>query len=945
MRLRNAAPSIAVLALALMLPAFAGRAAPVEGEAIPTGQRITPAAAPGALFQKLDPHLASLPDFRAGQASATALSPDGKTLLILTSGFNRNFLPNGSPKLDAVSEYIFVFDVSGPTPVQRQALHLANTFEGLAWAPDGRRFYVSAGVDDNVQEYEQAEGGFRPARKFPLGHKAGLGVDAKPEAAGLAISPDGRRLIVANLQNDSVSLIDLTTAKVSELDLRPGKLDPTKRGLAGGTFPRAVAFTSDRRAWVGSERDRELIALDLGEAGMTVTKRIRTRGQPVALLASPARNRLYVALDNTDEVMTLDPERAVVLEAIASAAPKAMARGRTALGGVNTNALALAPDGRTLLASNGGENAVAVIRLSPVASGLGAPARPAKGDDDDKPRGERSEVVGLIPTGWYPTGVAVDARRVYVVNGKSNSGPNPGACRDSFETSKTSLGIPCRGTNGYVWQLEKAGFLTLPIPSAATLGELTRQVAVNDGFETTAEDRAAEATLAQVRSRIRHVIYIVKENRTYDQVLGDLGRGDSDPKLNLFPRAMTPNHHALARQFVDLDRFFDSGESSNTGWNWTMAARTNDFTEREAPVNYAQRGLQYDQEGSNRNVNVGIGDGAARIAADPATPKDPDLLAGPADVAGLDGPGGDEGHGYLWDAALRAHLSLRNYGFFGDLSRYELNHPDKIALERDPHAKGLTVFFPTKAALIPVSDPYFRSFDQSFPDYWRFQEWKREFDAYGQAGDLPRLTFLRLNHDHFGRFGEGIDKVDTVETEMADNDYAVGLVVEAVSKSRFAKDTLIFVVEDDAQDGADHVDSHRSLALVAGPYVKQGAVVSHRYTTVNLVKTLEAVLGLAPMNLNDALAQPMAELFDLSRSDWSYRAEVAAILRTTDLPLPPAPTAAAEPRCRMAARSASWWAAATKGQNFDVEDHLDTAKFNRALWRGMQADKAACVKK
>ena len=945
--------------IALAYAALAGLAcaATEPGQVVPTGVRITPDAAPGSVFQSLNPHLSALPDFRAGQASAMALSPDRKTLLILTSGFNRNFTPEGAIRLDASSEYLFVWDLSGAEPKQVQVLTLANSFLGLAWAPSGKAFYVSGGVDDAVLEFRADPAGFQPGRKFSLGHKAGLGLKSTPEAAGLALSPDGRRLLVANMQNDSVSLIDLASGVTTEQDLRPGAIDPARRGAPGGTFPRSVAFTANDHAWVGSERDREVISLKLSDTTISVGRRIHTRGRPTALLSNASGGRLFVAADSTDEVLVIDPASARVIEAIPSAAPKALMRPGAVLGGVNTNGLALSPDQRTLLASNGGENAIAVIQLSDRSAGLGSNLHPldadGDGDGDDeakaaRPPSERSTVVGLIPTGWYPTAVAADARRLYVVNGKSNSGPNGGGCRDSFRTGPGSENA-CRGTNQYVWQLEKAGFLTLPIPSPARLGALTRQVAENNRFKATAEDRAADAVLEKVRQRIRHVIYIVKENRTYDQVLGDLGVGDSDPKLNLFPRALGPNHHAIARQFVDLDRFFDSGESSNTGWNWTTAARTTDFTEREAPVNYADRGLQYDQEGSNRNINVGIGDEKARAAANPSTPADPDLLAGSADVAAPDGPDGAIGQGYLWDAALRAGLTLRNYGFYGDLSRYALDDPNPIPRERDPHARGMTVFYPTKPALLPVSDPWFRSFDQAYPDFWRFQEWKREFDDYARAaeagtGDLPQLTLLRLAHDHFGAFGKGLDGVDTVETEFADNDYAVGLVLQTVAASRFGKDTLIFIVEDDAQDGADHVDSHRSIALIAGPYVKQGQVVSHRYTTVNLVKTIESVLGLAPMGLNDALAAPMAEVFDLNQAGWSYRAEVPHILRTTALPLPKDEASSGARGC-LASRSSAWWAAVMKGQNFASEDHLDTPRFNKALWRGMMADKAACAAK
>ena len=210
----------------------------------------------------------------------------------------------------------------------------------------------------------------------------------------------------------------------------------------------------------------------------------------------------------------------------------------------------------------------------------------------------------------------------------------------------------------------------LPTPSPAALGALTRQVAVNNRVfaAPTAEDAR---TMAFLKGHIHHVIYIVKENRTYDQVLGDLEVGDGDPKLTIFGRAITPNQHALAQQFVDLDAFFDSGESSNTGWQWTTAGRTTDFTEREAPVNYAVRGLQYDQEGDNRNINVGFATSAERRAANPLGPDDPDILQGARDVAAPDGPDGAAGLGYIWDSALRAGLTVRNWGFYGDLSLYE----------------------------------------------------------------------------------------------------------------------------------------------------------------------------------------------------------------------------------------------------------------------------------
>ncbi|QUD87580.1 bifunctional YncE family protein/alkaline phosphatase family protein [Phenylobacterium montanum] len=925
--------------------AFAAGALARPGQVTSTGQAITPTAAAGALFEPLNPDLKALPGFLAGQASALALSPDGRTLLILTSGFNRNLGPDGKAIPELSNEYVFVYDISGAALVKRQVIALPDSFLGLVWAPGGDRFYVSGGVDDDVLDYGRGADGYALSRSIPLGHKAGLGLRVKPEVAGLAVSPDGRWLLAANLQNDSVSLVDLKSGAVSETDLRPGVIDPAHSGAPGGTFPKAVAFAANGKAYVTSQRDREIIALKVRSGRAEVARRIRTSGQPVALTVGQGGARLYAALDNTDAVAVIDTARDRLVETIPTAAPRALLPKGRPLGGAGSNSLALTPDGKTLLVTNGGQNDVAVVRLDALAAGQAA-AKPkdddGDGDEDGKPAAaaQGSVVIGLIPTGWYPTGVAVgrDARRLYVVNGKSVPGPNPLACRNTLSTAKDANDA-CNANNQYVWQLEKAGFLTLPTPKPAELGRLTRQAALNNHLRGAAEGSKAEATMAFLRQHIRHVIYIVKENRTYDQVLGDLEVGNGDPKLAVFGRGLTPNLHQLARQFVDLDAFYDSGESSNTGWNWSTAARTNDFTEREAPVNYAERGLQYDQEGDNRNLNVGLPTAAARKAANPVTPDDPNLLPGTADVAAPDGPGGEAGRGYIWDAALRAGLSVRNYGFYGDLSRYFLpaDNPALIPLERDPRKAGLTVLYETKPALMDKTDPYFRGFDQKFPDYWRFKEWEHEFDGYVADGKLPSLTLLRLAHDHTGNFGEGLDGVDTVETEVADNDYAVGLVLQKLAQSPYAKDTLVFVVEDDAQDGPDHVDAHRSIAFVAGPYVKQGAVVSTRYDTVMLVKTMETVLGLQPMGLNDALARPMSGVFDTSKASWSYKARVPAVLRSTRLPLPP--ETAADAGCpAKPVRTAAWWAKAMAGQDFDEEDRLDTAAYNAALWRGLKGE-------
>jgi DNA-binding beta-propeller fold protein YncE len=257
-------------------------------------------------------------------------------------------------------------------------------------------------------------------------------------------------------------------------------------------------------------------------------------------------------------------------------------------------------------------------------------------------------------------------------------------------------------------------------------------------------------------------------------------------------------------------------------------------------------------------------------------------------------------------------------------------------LVREPFKEGRRIYTPGDRLLASRSDSFFRGFDQKLADYWRVREWQREYDQQEASGMLPQLTLLRLSHDHFGDFDKAIDGVNTVETQMADNDFSLGLVVERIAHSKAADSTLIFIIEDDAQNGADHVDARRSMAFVVGPYVRQGALVSTRYTTINVLRTIESALGLKPLGLNDALAMPMADLFDPAQTQWTYRAEAADILRRTQLPIPADRFAPKNERADACpARSAEFWAAAMKGQDFSSEDRLDSAAFNRALWSGL----------
>jgi len=757
----------------------ADRYAPGPDLLTPTGKRITPTAARGAIFLTLSPGLKAVPGLHVNGAAAIAASPDGSLLAILTSGDNRHFSETGTLP-DLSTEYVFVFDIKGPTPRQIQVLRPPNTFLGLAWGSGSDTLYVSGGKDDLVREYRRGENGFAETRIFALGHHDtnGKSVSAggpAPMAAKLAISPDGARLLVSNVFNDSVSLIDLQRGRVvSECDLRPGKIDPKHTGEPGGTYPNSVVWVSSQNAYIAAERDREVISLKVEADVLYVTGRISVQGQPVAMTANRTGTRLFVALDNADKVAILDALNGSLIEEAPILAPEPLNINLHKLGGANPNALALTPDARTLLVSNGGQNSVAVVQLSDRAVGTAVDS--TADDDNTPPRPSRSAVIGLIPTGWYPTGVATakNGSDWYIINGKSPTGPNAGWCKAPAEGQ--CYGVP---TPDYPWateapdgkryvfapngnafeatqgmtaiQLERAGFLTIPMPRSAELVRLIRQVAKNNSFDDSRKTAADHRLSSFLHRHIHHVIYIVKENRSYDQILGDLEHGNGDPRLALFPERTTPNHHALARNFVTLDNFLVSGEGSWTGWQWSTAGRTSVYAERNDIVNLAGRGSEAASAGPNRGLNMALATQAQRREEDPQAPDDPDVLPGVRDVAELDGPNADPGTGYIWDAALRAGLTVRNYGF---CSVDCCNFPSPVL--RDPHAAGRKVTSAHVAALVPRTDPYYYVWNKT-PDYWHAQEWKREFGEFTKSGNSPNLMLVQLSGDHFGGFATAID--------------------------------------------------------------------------------------------------------------------------------------------------------------------------------------------
>jgi DNA-binding beta-propeller fold protein YncE len=882
-----------------------------------TGQQLTPLAPIGARFTALNPGLSDYPAWTAGQAVTSITSPDYKTLLVLTSGYNLvrySSGPNAGSTNQADShEYVFVYDISRAIPVQKQVIQIANTYNGIAFDPGGQRFYVTGGVNDNVHIFTLQSGVWieQPGSPVALGHSSGVGAGVPAAAAGIAVTQNGLVLVVTNYYNDSISILTLSNGawrKTAELDLRPGVINPAQSGVPGGEFPLWVTVKGNSTAYVSSLRDREIDVVNISTPSTpTLVTRIKVKGQPLKMTLNSALTTLYAAEEQTDSVAVIDTNSNTLLEEVPASAPAGLLPpSRAGLFGNNTNSVTLSPDQSTLYVTNGNTNNVAVLSVAAL-PGLNA-------------------VVGLIPTGWYPNSVSFNASgdRMYVVNGKSPTGPNPGYCYGGVVPGLTATG--CAASNEYNLQLIKAGLQDFPTPGSAQLTLLTQRVAMNNGYRST-EDSDTKATMQFLQQHIQHVIYIIKENKTYDQILGDLGTGDGNPALTEFGAAVTPNEHNLARNFVNLDHFYDSSEVSYDGWAWSTSARATDIVARQTPVNYAGRGVSYESEGTNRNINTSYADLATRILSNPSTPNDPNILPGTTNEAAPDGPGNQLNTGYLWDQAIRAGLSVRDYGFF-------FQNVGPAIINANPPAQ--IVGYSTNTTLHPFTDPYFRGFDMNIPDFYLYQEWLREFNTNYVNGGLPALTLLRLPHDHTGSFGSALAGVNTPILQVADNDYAVGLVVQTIANSIYKGNTLVFVIQDDSQNGGDHVESHRSIAFIAGPYVKQQALVSTSYNTVNFVRTIEEILKLAPLNLNDSTAQPMADAFDTNQATWTYKATPSTYLCSTALPISCSSAGLKIPKEK---HSAAYWAKVTKGLDFSKEDRVDEDLYNRILWKGIMGNK------
>jgi YVTN family beta-propeller protein len=938
-----------------------------EAVQLATGQFITPLLLNDSIQQFLKPALGNLPlltpypDFVAGEAVRSQLSPDGTTLAIITAGQNSLYKSDGSLDTPASTQFIFLYDVSGANqskPVLSQVIQQTNSHVGLVFSPDSKTLYAAGGCDDMVYVYTKGSQGFAPAAQITLGHflpgtvgnarnGSGLGVGVQPNASGLGVSSDGSTLVVANNYNDSISVIDTTTRTVRyEYDLRPFKsTNEGTPGGVGGTFPFAVAVKGGGTAYVSSDRDREVVVVDISSttAGRLI-KRIKLDGNALGMTMDASQSRLYVAQDNADEVAVINTATNTVVRQIDARAPLGMLP-NTKYTGAATFAVTLSPDGTTLYAVNSGANSIAVIPLS----------------------GKNANTVnGLIPTAYEPHDItfSTDGSWMYIVNGKSVTGPNPG----HLSSNTASLGVPqgapqlpanvalaaaARASNEYQFQLERASLVSAPVPNAGHLQEVTNQVAKNNGYVTETDKKNAKV-MAFLSSHIKHVIYVVKENRTFDQVFGDLNNGSNgDSKLTQFGAGLTPNNHRLVSDFVTLDNFMNPGDGSMDGWSWSLQGRVTNTETITQQINYAfvNRGLSYESEGANRSVPVNWGTVAQRDAAagtagtmnyTNATKGLPggtvNLLTGIGNHASSDAPFGIQ-DGYIFDAALTAGKSVRNYGFL-------VNNIGSIGTianpVSDPFGLGIIQVAPLDQALAPLTDVYFRGYDQAYPDLWRFNEWKREFDQFVANGNLPNLTLFRISHDHMGSFGSALGGINTPELQQADCDLALGKLIDTVAHSPYASSTIIIVIEDDVQDGPDHVDSHRGPALVVGAYVKRHAVVSTRYNQVNVLRTIEDILGTQHLNLNTAFADPMTDVFDTDSSAvWSYDAVASTVLASASMPL----VVGGQP-IRMAAgptikpkHDAAYWDRVTAGFDFTEADQVPPDQFNRVLWKGLMGNK------
>jgi DNA-binding beta-propeller fold protein YncE len=771
-----------------------------------------------------------------------AVHPGGRFAAVLHSGYGQH--------------EIAVVDLQGATVVTRQKIH--EGFYGLEFSRDGKKLYASGSSDEDIHVFDFADG--KLTEKVPLKLR-----DAQERGipCGLAVSADGKWLYAANVWGQSVSKVSLADGSLAP-DMLPsatGTGDSTRKVEAAKTPDMDEAAANKRAEAVRDplsaeapfpyacrlDDRRQLLYVSLWAQACVAVIDVKsdkllahwaTQEHPNEMALTKSGRLLFVANANRNTVTVLDTKTGKTVETLCAAFSPKMPPGST------PSSVALSPDEKTLFVANANNNNVAVFDVS--AAG-------------------KSRSLGFIPVGWYPTSVRVtpDGKHLLVANGKgltsmaNPNGPVPGERRNR-ETQ-------------YIGGLFPGSLSIIDLESGAAF---PKQLAAwtQEAYLCTPRDNAS-ATVTPANnpipsapgqaSPIKYCIYIIKENRTYDQVLGDMPEGNGDAALCLFPEKVTPNHHKIARDFVLLDNFYVDAEVSANGHEWSMGAYASDFVEKTWRLNYGHgrsRKFPYPAEGTF-------------------------YVAGPAD-------------GYIWDRARAAGVSYRSYGEFVH------NGPTT----NDP-------VFTRTDSLKDHYDPMYRSFDLDYPDVERAARFMSDLKEFEAADDMPRLQIVRLPNDHTEGAAAG---KPTPTAFLADNDVSLGMVVEAVSRSKFWAQTAIFVLEDDAQDGPDHVDAHRSIAFIASPYARRGAVDSTMYSTSSMLRTMELILGLEPMSQFDAAAMPMYNSFQATPDLRPYEA------RQTMANVNERNTATA------------WGSAAARKMDFSKEDATDEQLLNEMVWRSVK---------
>jgi DNA-binding beta-propeller fold protein YncE len=776
------------------------------------------------------------------------LSPDGRYAVVGDIGWHQWLWSIRTSDGKGVSKVAFSMKEANKAEASPGGENLTETtpagsvksnglYYGLAIANDGT-VYASQGAHDSIAVLRLKDDG-------SLGYESAFKTGKQDFPAGIALDDHGRLYVSNNASADDNPLKLTASVAIYDTTTRAELGRYSFKDSYGGTsnFPFGIAVLRDgSKTYVASERDDTVYVLDTRDpASPTLVSKLSTGAHPVCVLLSKDQKRLYVSNSLSDTVCAVDTHSDHVV-ATALLRPK-MAR---QLCGTTPAGLALSPDQKTLYAALSDMNAAAVIDVAPM------------------------ELKGYIPTGWYPSALAVtgDGKRLLVANAKGTGIRNPSNRPDPHDAKKKTAAL---------LSVLEGNVTSVRIPSERDLKQLTDEVIADCRLDRLVKNAPTPLAGIGLKSgKIRHVIYVIKENRTYDQVLGDLPQGDGDPSLTLFGREVTPNQHALAERFVLLDNLYACGEVSGDGWCWSTQGMADAYVARNVPYQYSGRGRKFDFEGHNNGyptAGVPATDESGKpLSTHPAT-KD-----GAKPIPDVASTGVN-----IWDAARNAGVSLRNYGFFLFFSDHNTGLPG--GPDNYPVVAGLQ---PPGHDLAGVTDADFRRFDMDYADsdapemYFkqtgdadcvfktrtygstqapsRFAEWNREFQmmlSKDPSGDaVPGLMLIRLPTDHTSGGSGG---KHSPRSYVADNDYGVGQLVEAVSKSPIWKSTAIFVIEDDAQNGVDHVDAHRTTAFVISPWIKAHSVDHHFYNTDSLLKTMEMLLDIPPLSQYDAVADPIMD--------------------------------------------------------------------------------------